>query len=189
MPGQYTRRCFLGTATAFRLLGRVAREYVVLVDFLMDQVAVWESVKSRRVRTPIYLRIRLLGLLLAAAVAVLPVAALAQDLAPGPVPRAQSTFEIGSLPAPAELRQRVLEFPPGTVAPPHVNSGAAYITILAGELIIEGPEGVQTYRAGDTLVEVPGQVYAAANTGATTASLIVTHLFPRGAPVTTVVTR
>ena len=79
--------------------------------------------------------------------------------------------------------------PPGAVAPPHVNGGAAYITILAGELTIEGPEGVQTYRAGDTLMEVPGQVYAAANTGAATASLIVTHLIPRGAPVTTVVTR
>jgi quercetin dioxygenase-like cupin family protein len=189
MTGQYSRRRFLGTATAFRLLGRVAREYLVLVDFLMGEVAVWESVKSHRVRTPSYPRIRVLGLLLAAAVAVLPVAALAQDPAPGPVPRAQSTFEIGSLPVPAEIVQAVLDFPPGAVAPPHVNGGAAYVTILAGELTIEGPEGVQTYRAGDTLMEVPGQVYAAANTGAATASLIVTHLIPRGAPVTTVVTR
>ena len=159
------------------------------MDFLKDQVAVWQSVKPRRVSTPIYVRIGLLGLLLAAAVAVPPVAALAQDLAPRPVPRAQSTFEIGSLPVPAELVQAVLDFPPGAVAPPHVNGGAAYVTILAGELSIEGPEGVQTYRAGDTLMEVPGQVYAAANTGATTASLIVTYLIPRGAPVTTNVTR
>jgi quercetin dioxygenase-like cupin family protein len=188
MPRQYTRR-FLPTATTFRLLGRVAREYLVLVDLFMAKVAVRESVKSRRVGTPSYTRVRVLGLLLAVTVAVLPVTGLAQELAPGPVPRAQSTFEIGSLPVPAELVQAVLDFPPGAVAPPHVNSGAAYVTILAGELSIEGPEGVQTYQAGDTLMEVPGQVYAAANTGAATASLIVTHLIPRGAPVTTLVTR
>jgi quercetin dioxygenase-like cupin family protein len=189
MPGQYTRHRFLGTAPAVRLLGRVARVSVALVDLLKDQVAVWQSVKPRRGSAPVYVRRGLLGLLLAAAVGVLPVAALAQDLAPRPVPRAESTFPIGSLPAPAELRQVVLDFPPGAVAPPHVNSGPAYITILAGELIIEGPEGVQTYRAGDTLMEVSGPVYAAANTGATTASLIVTYLIPPGAPVTTNVTR
>ena len=170
MPGQSTRRRFPGTATAFRLLGRAATECVGLVDFLIDKVAVRESVRSRRVRTPMYVRIRLLALLLGAPAAVLPVAALARGLAPGPVPRAQSTLEIGSLPAPAELVQTVLDFPPGAAAPPHINGGAAYVTILAGELSIEGPDGVQTYRAGDTLMEVPGQVYAAAKTGATTAS-------------------
>jgi quercetin dioxygenase-like cupin family protein len=101
----------------------------------------------------------------------------------------QSTFEIGSMPVPAELVQAVLDFPPGTVVPPHVHGGAAYVTIISGELMVQGPDGPHTYRAGDTLVEQPGQVYAAANLSDAPASLVVTYLIPKGAPVTTVIDR
>jgi quercetin dioxygenase-like cupin family protein len=61
------------------------------------------------------------------------------------------------------------------------------VTIIEGELTVTGPDGPHTYRAGDTLVEVPGTIYAAHNSGDGPASLVVSYLIPRGAPVTTVV--
>jgi quercetin dioxygenase-like cupin family protein len=132
-------------------------------------------------------RIKVLSVLFVVAAALATGVALGQQIAPGPVPRVQSTFEVESLPVPAEIVQAVLDFPAGTVVPPHVHGGAAYITIIEGELVVQGPEGVQTYRAGDTLVEQPGQIYAASNPGKSPASLVVTYLIPKGAPTTTVV--
>ena len=113
--------------------------------------------------------------------------AIGQQIAPGPVPRVQSTFAVESLPVPAQIVQAVLDFPAGTVVPPHVHGGAAYITIIEGELVVHGPDGANTYRSGDTLIEQPGQVYAAFNQTGATASLVVTYLIPKGAPTTTVV--
>ncbi|MGD9895310.1 MAG: cupin domain-containing protein [Dehalococcoidia bacterium] len=113
--------------------------------------------------------------------------AIGQQIAPGPVPRVQSTFEPVSLPVPAEIVQAVLDFPAGTVVPPHVHGGTAYITILEGELEVVGPAGSKTYRVGDTLVEQPGEIFAASNQSDTTASLVVTYIIPKGAPTTTVV--
>lgn len=113
--------------------------------------------------------------------------AVRAQLAPGPVPRAEATFEPLSLPAPAELVQAVLDFPVGGGAAPHVHGGAGYVTMIAGEITLQGPDGVRVYRAGDSFVEQPGYVYAAVNTGGTPASLMVTYMVPKGAPVTTVV--
>ncbi len=132
-------------------------------------------------------RLKLMAALPVVAVALAAGVTIGQQIVPGPVPRAQSTFAVESQPVPAEIVQAVLDFPPGTVAPPHVHGGAAYITIIEGELMVQGPDGAHIYRAGDTLIEQPGQVYAAANHGDTTASLMVTYLIPKGAPVTTVV--
>ena len=136
-----------------------------------------------------FMRAQVVGALVLATAALTTEVALGQQIAPGPVPRAESTFEVASLPVPLELVQAVLDFPPGTVVPPHVHGGAAYVTILAGELTVEGPDGPRTYRAGDTLVEQPGLVYAAANLADSTASLVVTYLIPSGAPETTLVPR
>ena len=135
-----------------------------------------------------FIRTQLLSGLLGAAVALIATVSLGQQLAPGPVPRVQSTFDVASLPVPADLVQAVLDFPVGTVVPPHVHGGAAYVTILEGELMVHGPDGAQTYRAGETLVEQPGYVYAAATVGDIPASLVVTYLIPKGGPVTTVIT-
>lgn len=132
-------------------------------------------------------RLKLASAVLAVIVALVAGVAIGQQIAPGPVPRVQSTFEAASLPVPAEIVQAVLDFPAGTVVPPHVHGGAAYITIIEGELVVQGPEGANTYGAGDTLVEQPGQVYAAFNRTGATASLVVTYLIPKGAPTTTVV--
>jgi quercetin dioxygenase-like cupin family protein len=131
--------------------------------------------------------LRILSVVLMAAVALTVAVTRGQQLAPGPVPRAQSTFEPASVPIPVELVQAVLDFPVGAVVPPHVHGGAAYITIIEGALMVEGPDGARTYQAGDTLMEQPGYVYAAATMGDTPASLVVTYLIPKGAPVTTVV--
>src|SRR5215208_902514 len=131
------------------------------------------------------IRVWILGALLGVAVVLTTTVARGQDLAPGPVPRVESTFEPASIPVPVELVQAVLDFPPGTVVPAHVHGGAGYVTILAGELLVEGPDGPRTYRAGDMLVEQPGQVYTAFNRTDAPASLVVTYLIPKGAHVTT----
>jgi quercetin dioxygenase-like cupin family protein len=132
-------------------------------------------------------RLKLVPAILALTVALVAGVAIGQQIAPGPVPRVQSTFAVESMPVPAEIVQAVLDFPAGTIVPPHVHGGAAYITIIEGELVVRGPDGANTYRAGDTLIEQPGQVYAAANQTGATASLVVTYLIPKGAPTTTVV--
>lgn len=128
-----------------------------------------------------------LGVALVVAAAFSMAVAVGGQLAPGPIPRAEATFEPASLPIPAELVQAVLDFPVGGSAPPHVHGGAGYVTMIAGELTLQGPDGVHIYRAGDSFVEQPGYVYAAVNAGNTPASLMVTYMVPRGAPVTTVV--
>jgi quercetin dioxygenase-like cupin family protein len=133
------------------------------------------------------IRVQVISVTLAAAIALSIGVTLGSQLAPGPVPRVQSTFAVDAPPDPAELVQAVLDFPVGTVVPPHTHGGAAYITILTGELTVQGPDGARTYGPGDTLVEQPGQVYAAFNPGKAPASLVVTYLVPKGAPVTTVV--
>ena len=127
----------------------------------------------------------LIGAVLAAATALAGGVALGRQLAPGPVARVQSTFVVAGPPDPAALVQALLDFPVGTVVPPHTHGGAAYVTIVEGEITVQGPEGTRTYRVGETLVEQPGQVYAAFNSGDTPASLIVTYLVPQGAAVTT----
>lgn len=132
-------------------------------------------------------RLYIVGVVAVAAVMLTAGVALGRQLAPGPVPRAQSTFEIESVPVPATLVQAVLDFPVGASVPSHVHGGAAYVTILEGELTVTGPDGPVTYRAGDTLIEIPATVYAAHNSGDGPASLMVSYLIPRGAPVTTVV--
>ena len=133
------------------------------------------------------IRLKVLGASLVVAAALATGVAIGQQIAPGPVPRVQSTFEAASLPVPAEIVQAVLDFPAGTVVPPHVHGGAAYVTIVDGELVVHGPDGAQTYGVGDTLVEQPGQVYSAFNQTDRTASLVVTYIIPKGAPTTTVV--
>ena len=130
-----------------------------------------------------------IGATLVAAVALAAGVALGQDLAPGPVPRAQSTFAVLDPPNPAELVQAVLDFPVGTAVAPHTHGGAAYITMLEGELTVQGPDGTHTYRAGDAFMEHPGHVYAAYNPGDRPASLVVTYLVSPGVPVTTPVTK
>ena len=128
-----------------------------------------------------------IGAVLVATVALAGGVALGRQLAPGPVVRVQSTFPVTAPPDPAVLVQALLDFPVGTVVPSHTHGGAAYVTILAGEITVEGPDGARTYHAGETLVEQPGHVYAAFNSGDTPASLIVTYLVPAGAEVTTLV--
>ena len=130
---------------------------------------------------------QLIGVVFVAAVALTSGVALGRQLAPGPVVRVQSMFPITAPPDPAVLVQAPLDFPVGTVVPPHTHGGAAYVTIIAGEITVQGPDGTHTYRAGETLVEQAGHVYAAFNSGDTPASLIVTYLVPEGAPVTTLV--
>ena len=121
-----------------------------------------------------------LGLALSAGVA------FGQQAPPGPTTVSNKRFEAASLPGPIELVHSVLDLAPGAGAPAHTHGGQVFITVLEGALTLSGDGGEQTYRAGETVVEEPGDVFSATNPTAGTTRLFVSYVLPKGAPPTIV---
>jgi hypothetical protein len=61
-------------------------------------------------------------------------------------------WELAGDPGPGDwiLRCDRVDFPPGGVAYRHVHPGPGIRRLLFGELTIDSPDGVQTYRVGDS---------------------------------------
>ena len=114
-------------------------------------------------------------------------------LASGEQPAAQTTvhesrFEVAGVPGPFDVLQRVVDFPPGAWAPPHVHGGPAVVTLLDGEILVRQMDGTEArFTAGQAWAEDPSQVHATGNEGARTARILATILLPKRAPVTTLV--
>lgn len=88
----------------------------------------------------------------------------------------------------------------GAIIPPHEHPGTQVATILEGELTytvltgtvaVTGKDGVRlsldhgetiTLRPGDAVVEQPGAVHTARNEGSTPVVILLSTLFPAGAP-------
>jgi quercetin dioxygenase-like cupin family protein len=120
--------------------------------------------------------------------------AFAQPQPPGPVVKYQ--FRTAGQPQPARfnLVHNLLHFDPGAATPFHQHPGQVLVTVLEGEntFNLNGVEGENTfnlngvekiYKAGDSLVELPGQVNQARNAGTTRMSVMGTSLLPWEAPL------
>ena len=76
------------------------------------------------------------------------------------------------------LVQSLLHFDPGAATPFHRHPGQVLVTMLEGENTFS-VNGVETiYKAGDSFVEVPGEVYQARNAGTGRMSAMATYLLP-----------
>jgi hypothetical protein len=64
-------------------------------------------------------------------------------------------WELSGDPGPGDwiLRCDRVDFPPGGVAYRHVHPGPGIRRVLHGELTVDSPDGVETYRAGEWWVE------------------------------------
>jgi quercetin dioxygenase-like cupin family protein len=104
---------------------------------------------------------------------------------PGPTTRHQ--FRAAGLPAagPMEVVTWVLDFAPGAATPPHTHPGLLLATVLEGETTFSRAGTDKVYRPGESLIEVPGEVGLARNTGAGRARTMISLVAPKGAPPST----
>lgn len=80
--------------------------------------------------------------------------------------------------------QRVLEFEPGEAMPPHIHGGPVLVLVLNGEITVSKDGKAQVYEAGESWMEMPGEVHDVVNDSDAPAQVAATFLLPLGAPVT-----
>jgi len=106
-----------------------------------------------------------------------------QAQAPGPVVKYQ--FRTAGLTQPARFNvvQNILNFDPGAATPFHRHPGQVLVTVLEGEntFSVNGVEKI--YKAGESFVELPGELVQARNVGTTRMSVMATYLLPWEAPL------
>jgi quercetin dioxygenase-like cupin family protein len=102
---------------------------------------------------------------------------------PGPVVR--HLFRTPGLPQPARFQvvQSLLHFDPGAATPFHQHLGQVIVTVLEGENTFIRNRVETVYKAGDSFVEVPGEILQARNAGTSRMSVMATYLQPWEAPL------
>jgi LPXTG-motif cell wall-anchored protein len=86
-------------------------------------------------------------------------------------------------PSPYEVVQWVNDFAPGAMTPRHTHDGQLLITVLEGEMTFNVNNVDTVYKAGQSFVELPNEVAQARNATGARTSVLVTALFPKGAPL------
>ncbi|MCC6628693.1 MAG: cupin domain-containing protein [Chloroflexi bacterium] len=107
---------------------------------------------------------------------------------PSPAPPAPATLYLtrteALVPAaPYEVAQTVFDVAPGGQFPPHTHPGQVFVTVLDGAMTLRTQGTEKTYPAGESFVEAPGVVFQATNAGSGPATVLVTSLLPKGAPL------
>jgi len=107
----------------------------------------------------------------------------AQPQPPGPVIKYQ--FRTAGQPQPARfnLVHSLVHFDPGAATPFHQHPGQVLVTVLEGENTFNLNGAEKVYQAGDSFVELPGEVNQARNAGTGRMSVMVTYLLPWEAPL------
>lgn len=102
---------------------------------------------------------------------------------PGPVVR--RLFRTAGLAQSARynLVQNILNFDPGAATPFHRHPGQVLVTVLEGQntFSVNGVEKI--YKAGESFVELPGDLVQARNLGTARMSVMATYLLPWEAPL------
>jgi LPXTG-motif cell wall-anchored protein len=82
-----------------------------------------------------------------------------------------------------QLVQSLLHFEPSAATPFHRHPGQVLVTVLEGEntFTLTGTEKV--YKAGESFVELPGELNQARNAGTSRMSVMATYLLPWEAPL------
>jgi quercetin dioxygenase-like cupin family protein len=107
------------------------------------------------------------------------------DTTPPPRPFVSYQFrtDVQPMTDPFDVVQLVQDFEPGAATPFHTHPGVVVVTVLEGEntFSVNGVEKV--YKAGESFVEVPGEVYQARNATTARMSVMASFLIPKGAPL------
>jgi len=106
-----------------------------------------------------------------------------QPQPPGPVVRYQFRTEGQPQHTRFNLVQNLLHFDPGAATPFHRHPGQVLVTVLEGEntFSVNGAETI--YKAGESFVELPGDLVQARNVGTARMSVMATYLLPWEAPL------
>jgi len=104
---------------------------------------------------------------------------------PGSTTRAQFRAPGQPLNGPFEVVHLILDFAPGAWTPLHTHGGQGVVTVLSGTMTRREQGAETVYKAGQGWVETPGREHAAGNLTTEPASVFVTFLLPKGAPLTT----
>ena len=108
-----------------------------------------------------------------------------QQPPPGPTTLVNVRHEPRNVPTGSlDVFQRVVTFEPGQQMSVHSHPGPLFATVVEGEIEMRLPEGVRTFRAGDTWIEPVNVVHTGSNPGGTRAVVVFVALLPRGAPMT-----
>lgn len=110
------------------------------------------------------------------------------DATPQPRPFISYQFktDVNPMTEPFDVVQQLLDFAPGAATPVHTHPGIVVVTVFAGELTFQLNGADTVYKAGESFVEVPGQVVQARNASAVQTSVMVSYLIPKDAPLSTV---
>jgi quercetin dioxygenase-like cupin family protein len=109
-----------------------------------------------------------------------------QQAPPAPTVRYEARLEVPDAPAQFDIIQRTTDWPPGSVSIPHTHGAWVLVTFLAGEVINTDDKGVErVLKAGDTLIERPGEMHTVRNASGAKARHFVSFALPKGAPLTT----
>ena len=98
-----------------------------------------------------------------------------------------AAFPVGVAAGVYDLYAFVVEFPPGSGTPRHVHGGPVVVTVISGELVLQRSVGERILKAGESVIENPGDVHALINRSTTAARIAASELIPKGAAETTVV--
>jgi quercetin dioxygenase-like cupin family protein len=109
---------------------------------------------------------------------------------PSPAPQAPTTPYLVRVPAVVpvgayEVAQGILDFVPGAQTPLHTYSGQVVTTVLEGALTFTSAGETKTYAVGESFAVLPDVVSQARNAGTVPATVVVTFLLPKGAPLLT----
>ena len=128
-----------------------------------------------------------LGMALGVLLLLLPAGAVhGQRAPPAQTVRYEARLEIPDAPTQFDVMQRTTDWPPGSVSVPHTHGAWVLVTFLAGEVINTDDKGAErVLKAGDVLIERPGEMHTVRNSGGGKARHFVSFVLPTGAPLTT----
>jgi quercetin dioxygenase-like cupin family protein len=106
---------------------------------------------------------------------------------PSPATVAAAAFPISVVDGAYDLYNFVVDFPPGSATARHVHGGPVVVTVITGQLVLERANGERVVKAGESFLEVAGDVHALVNRSAIPARIVAAELIPKGAAETTVV--
>jgi quercetin dioxygenase-like cupin family protein len=137
--------------------------------------------------------------LLAAALAAIPLAASAEDASPPPASAYQNlltpllatgTTIVGEAiaypPGTPKVTAAIVTVPPGKETGWHTHQVPLFAEILEGELTVDyGSKGVKVYKPGDSLLEAMNWPHNGMNKGAVPVKLLAVYMGAEGVPTAT----
>jgi quercetin dioxygenase-like cupin family protein len=94
------------------------------------------------------------------------------------------TFDSPAVTGPYSLVQQVVDFAPGSQTSRQRVGGPGVITVLQGQVVVNTDGVEQTFKAGESFTEIPGQTLQVFNQGSSDLVLAATFALPDGAQLT-----